>query len=125
MSDQLIYTEEELLASHSFTEPLVAAGRPCHGGFDEHGQYVSPRTLTRVPAIEAWQRAHEAAFDTEILDIALETFPESFPNVEQAKLLIASGAPEPIIATLTRIGTVEGFGSMLRYSIVPDLQRFF
>jgi hypothetical protein len=33
--------------------------------------------------------------------------------------------PEPIIATLTRIGTVEGFGSMLRYSLVPDLQRHF
>jgi hypothetical protein len=125
MSDQLIYSEEELLASHPGVEPLVANGIPCHGGFDARGEYVSPRTLARVPAIEAWQRAHESQFGTEILDIGLEEFPEMFPNVDQAKLLIRAGAPEPVIATLTRIGTVEGFGSMLRYSVVPNLQRFF
>ncbi len=125
MSDQLIYAEEELLASHPSMEPLVANGTPCQGGFDGSGTYISPRTLARVPAIEAWQRSHEAQFGTEILDIALEEFPEMFPNVDQAKLLIRAGAPEPIIATLTRIGTVEGFGSMLRYSMVPNLQRCF
>jgi hypothetical protein len=32
---------------------------------------------------------------------------------------------EPIISTLTRIGTVEGFGSMIRYSQIPDLQKAF
>lgn len=31
--------------------------------------------------------------------------------------------PEPIIATLTRIGTVEGFGAMIRHAAVPDWRR--
>ena len=55
----------------------------------------------------------------------LDTWPESFPNVAQSKLLIRSGAPEPIISSLTRIGTVEGFGGMLRLLPVPDVHRAF
>ena len=43
----------------------------------------------------------------------------------QARHLIGQGIPQPIIATLTRIGTVEGFGSVIRNSLVPDLQRAF
>ncbi len=125
MSDQLTFSEPELLASHDFAAPLVAAGRTCHGGFDADGNYLSPRTRNRIPAIKAWQRSHRDTFGTEILGVPLESFPEHFPNVDQAKLLIRRGAPEPVIATLTRIGTVEGFGSFLRYSIVPDLQRHF
>ena len=31
--------------------------------------------------------------------------------------------PGPIIATLTRIGTVEGFGGMIRHSAIPDMPR--
>ena len=54
---QLDYTEAELLATHDITEPLIAGGVRCHGGFDETGAYVSPRTKNRWPAIEAW--AHE------------------------------------------------------------------
>ena len=122
---ELTFDEEQLLANHDFAEPLVANGVRCHGGFDAGGTYVSPRTLYRVPAIEAWQRRHRDLFGTELLDLALDEFPEHFPNVAQAKLLLSRGAPEPIIATLTRIGTVEGFGSFLRYSTVPDIGRFF
>ena len=39
-------------------EPLIAGGVRCHGGFDDDGTYVSPRTRFRVPAIEAWQEQH-------------------------------------------------------------------
>jgi hypothetical protein len=124
-TDQLTYDEADLLASHDYAAPLVAGGRTCHGGFDSAGDYLSPRTLNRRPAIDAWQQHHRDTFGTDIFDIALEEFPEHFPNVEQAKVLLRRGAPEPIIATLTRIGTVEGFGSFLRYSIVPDLQHHF
>lgn len=122
---QLDWTEEELLASHDLAEPLVAGGVRCHGGFDADGRYVSPRTRNRVPAIEAWQASHSQQYGTELLDLALDTWPEHYPNVGQAAFLIRSGIPEPIIATLTRIGTVEGFGSMIRYSAIPDLQRCF
>jgi hypothetical protein len=45
--------------------------------------------------------------------------------VPQAKFLLSEGVREPIISTLTRIGTVEGFGSMIRYSVIPDLQQRF
>src|SRR2546425_9134111 len=48
------YTFDELLAEHAYERPLALDGVPCHGGFVD-GRYVSPRTLWRAPAIEAWQ----------------------------------------------------------------------
>jgi len=122
---QTQFTEDELLADHAIVEPLVVAGVPCHGGFDDQGCYVSPRTKNRWPAIEAWEEQRRSQFATPILDVPLDTWPENFPNVAQSKLLIRSGAPEPIISSLTRIGTVEGFGGMLRLLPVPDVHRAF
>ncbi|GAC1314515.1 MAG: hypothetical protein NVSMB12_07920 [Acidimicrobiales bacterium] len=122
---QTEFTEPELLADHDVVEPLVAGGVRCHGGFDETGAYVSPRTRFRVPAIEAWQAKHRADFDADILDIGLETWPAHFPNVDQAKFLIRAGVPEPLMATLTRIGTVEGFGANIRHLNPGNLQRHF
>jgi hypothetical protein len=125
MSVQLNYSEPELLSSHRFEAPLIADGTTCHGGFDADGTYLSPRTLHRAPAITAWQDHHQATFGTDLLDIELDSFPSSYPNVAQSKLLLRHGVTDPIVGSLTRIGTVEGFGSFLRYSIVPDLQRHF
>ncbi len=129
MTDQadlpLDYTARELLESHEYAEPLVAGGVRCHGGFLADGTYTSPRTKNRVPAIQAWQAAHRMRFGTELLDLPLETWPGHYPNLAQARFLIASGAPEPIISTLTRIGTVEGFGGMIRYSFLPNLRACF
>lgn len=122
---QLDYTRDELLQTHAVAEPLVAGGVRCHGGFDADGRYVSPRTRFRVPAIAAWQGSHREAFSTELLDIPLEAWPENYPNVAQAKFLLGEGLRDPLVVTLTRIGTVEGFGAMIRYSAVPDVQRFF
>lgn len=122
---QTEFTEEELLASHPIEAPLFAGSVRCHGGFDAEGRYVSPRTRNRWPAIEAWKAQREEQFSTELLDIPLETWPEHYPNLEQARYLLSEGVRAPIIAALTRIGTVEGFGSMIRYSQIPDLQRHF
>lgn len=122
---QVTFTERELLQTHAVTEPLLAGGVRCHGGFADDGTYVSPRTLHRVPAIEAWQDQHRATFGTEILQVPLETWPQHFPNVAQARHLIRSGVPEPLIATLTRIGTVEGFGANIRFLQPGDMQRHF
>ncbi len=122
-TDQVAYDEAELLASHDYVEPLVVAGVRCHGGFDEDGTYVSPRTANRVPAIAAWQDKHRRDFGTDLLDLPLDTWPEHYPNVAQARHLIESGIPDPISATLTRVGTVEGFGAMIRYEALPDMQR--
>ncbi|MBA2282079.1 MAG: hypothetical protein M3527_06485 [Actinomycetota bacterium] len=122
---QTEFTAEELLADHAVAEPLVARGIRCHGGFDETGEYVSPRTRHRVPAIEAWQAKHREEFGTEILHVPLETWPANFPNVAQARFLIEKGVPEPLIATLTRIGTVEGFGANIRFLNPGDFQKHF
>jgi len=120
--DQVDFAEAELLASHRYAEPLVVAGVRCHGGFADDGTYVSPRTANRVPAIAAWQARHRRDFGTEPLHQPLDTWPGHYPNVAQARHLVESGVPEPIVATLTRIGTVEGFGGMIRHSPIPDMR---
>lgn len=122
---QLEYTPEELLADDPVVEPLIAGGVRCHGGFDDGGRYRSPRTRLRRPAIEAWQRRHGDDFGTDLLDVPLETWPPNYPNVPQAKFLLREGVRDPIVSTLTRIGTVEGFGAMIRYSSVAEIERFF
>jgi hypothetical protein len=122
---QLEWSEAELLATHPVTEPLYAGGVKCHGGFDANGDYVSPRTLNRWPAIENWQAQRAADFGTELLNIDLDAWPENYPNVAQAKYLLQEGVRDPIISTLTRIGTVEGFGAMIRYSNIPKMQALF
>ncbi|GIU85152.1 MAG: hypothetical protein KatS3mg008_1927 [Acidimicrobiales bacterium] len=122
---QVDYTPEELLASHDYAEPLVVGGVRCHGGFDDDGNYVPPRTLHRWEAIKAWDEQRAEQFGTPKIDIPVDSWPEHFPNVEQTRILLRAGVREPTITELTRIGTVEGFGAMLRYAPLPDLRRCF
>jgi hypothetical protein len=122
---QLEYSPRELLETARVAEPLVVGETRCHGGFDEEGRYVSPRTRFRMPAIHAWQQHHRDQFGSDLLDVPLETWPEHYPNVAQAKFLLREGVRDPLVVTLTRIGTVEGFGAMIRYSAVPDAQGHF
>jgi hypothetical protein len=122
---QTEFSETELLADHDIVEPLVLDGVRCHGGFDDNGRYLSPRTKNRWPAIDAWEQQRVAQFSTPILDVPLDTWPDNFPNVEQSKFLLRLGAPEPTVSALTRIGTVEGFGAVLRHLPVPDFHRCF
>ena len=124
-TSQVEFTEAEILADADTTEALIAGGVRCHGGFDDEGRYVSPRTKHRVPGIVAWQDKHREEFGKDIIDIPLETWPEHYPNLAQAEHLIRSGVPEPLIATLTRIGTVEGFGANIRHLQPGDMQRHF
>jgi hypothetical protein len=124
-SSQTEWSEHELLQSHRYAEPLFAGGIRCHGGFDDDGLYVSPRTAHRVAAIEAWEEVRAVAFGTPTLDLPLDRWPPHVPNVAQAKFLIANGVPGPIISTLTRIGTVEGFGGFIRTLPLPELSRCF
>jgi hypothetical protein len=124
-SSQTEWSEHELLQSHRYAEPLFAGGIRCHGGFDDDGRYVSPRTAHRVAAIEAWEEVRAEAFGTPTLDLPLDRWPPHVPNVAQAKFLIANGVPGPVISTLTRIGTVEGFGGFIRTLPLPDLSRCF
>jgi hypothetical protein len=122
---QTEWSETELLADDAIAEPLVAGGTRCHGGLDDDGVYRSPRTRFRRPAIEAWQQQHRERFGSDLIDVPLSTWPESYPNVAQAKLLLRSGVREPMVTVLTRIGTVEGFGALIRHADVGDPQPFF
>src|SRR5579885_1482962 len=122
---QLEFTADELLADAPVVAPLIAGGVRCHGGFDASGTYVSPRTRFRVPAIEAWRASNSELFGTLPIDVPLETWGEHFPNVEQARFLVRAGVPEQLVATLTRIGTVEGFGANIRLLKPSNLQRHF
>jgi hypothetical protein len=122
---QLQYDQGELLASHEYVEPLMVGGMRCHGGFDHDGRYVPPRTLYRVPAIEAWKAKRQADFGTPLLDVPLATWPEHYPNLAQARYLLQEGVSQPLVSTLTRIGTVEGFGAAIRNVPLPELRRCF
>jgi hypothetical protein len=124
-NSQLTWSEAELLATDDVAEPLVAAGVRCHGGYAADGSYVSPRTKYRVPATKAWQDAHCEVFGTEIINPPLDLWPDVFPNVAQSKYLLGLGVREPTISALTRIGTVEGFGSLIRSVHVENMQRHF
>jgi hypothetical protein len=127
---QVEFTEAELLADPDVAEPLIAANPVsgpvrCHGGFDDDGSYLSPRTKFRTAAIDAWTAQNSKVFDTEPIDVPLERWERTFPSVEQAKFLIRSGVPEPLMASLTRIGTVEGYGANIRLLKPANLQRHF
>jgi hypothetical protein len=60
-----------------------------------------------------------------LLDIGLDAWPPATPNVEQSRYLLSEGVRGPVIAALTRIGTVEGFGSAMRMWQVGALQSHF
>ena len=122
---QLTYTWDELLATHDVAEPLVLNGVRCHGGYLDDGTYVSPRTKFRTEAIRSWQQHHTEVTGMPVLTAPLETWPGNYPNVAQAKLLLRNGIREPMIVQLTRIGTVEGFGAMIRYLAPAEMQQHF
>jgi hypothetical protein len=122
---QVEFTEAELLADPEVSTPLIAGGVRCHGGFDDDGNYRSPRTKFRTDAITAWSDQNSEQFASDLIDVPLERWEKTFPSVEQAKFLIRAGVPEPLLATLTRIGTVEGYGANIRLLKPVNLQRHF
>src|SRR5262245_38640504 len=118
---QLEFTPEELLASHPYEEPLRADDVLLHGGFIG-GQYVSPRTWVRVPAIRNWQQRLRDEKQP-LLDLPREYVPPQYPSYEQAKLLIQEGIKDPITRALTIISIVEGFGARIRDFPRPDFHK--
>ena len=122
---QVQFTQEELLADLPVAEPLspVASGA----------------TAASTPTVATCPRARDSArppsrhgahsterlFSTELIDPPLDWWERSYPNVDQARFLVRAGVPEPLMATLTRIGTVEGYGANIRLLKPKDLQRHF
>lgn len=122
--EQIQFTPQELLSDAVCATPLIAGGVLCHGGFSDDGQYVSPRTLHRNPAVRAWQEQLQAAGEP-LIEIADALLPPQYPSVEQARLLLARGMPEPIVRALTVISILEGFGAIIRDVRVPELKALF
>jgi hypothetical protein len=119
--EQLTYTPDELLSDGKYDAPLIAGEVLCHGGFDRDGQYRSPRTEVRNPAVQAWQGSLTRAGHA-LIEIPDAYVPPQFPSVEQAKLLLKNGVREPIVRSLTVISILEGFGAIIRDVRVPALE---
>jgi hypothetical protein len=123
---QLDWTETEILADPEVIEPLIVRGVVCHGGYDADGTYRSPRTRFRSAAIDAWQQQHRETTGSEVLDAPVDSFPGHYPNLDQARFLLANKVTDPIVGLLTRIGTVEGYGGAIRELMPTDgVQRHF
>ncbi len=118
----LIFTESELMASHDYVRALSAAGHPLHGGFDASGEYHSPRTLHRWPAVRGWQAALKAR-GWPLIDASRSLLAVShFPNVEQQSLLLSWGCGQTLWNALTVTGVVEARGRILAQFPAPDFQ---
>jgi len=114
------FSFQDLLEDGAYTEPLIANGVRCHGGFSEAGQYRSPRTIHRLPAIQAWQAGVRASGGS-LIEISKDLMPPQYPSVDQAVLLCRHGVREPIVRALTIISVVEGFGAIIRDVKIPKL----
>lgn len=123
MTTKLNYTREELLAEHAYARPLEVAGYRLHGGFDDAGRYVPPRTLHRWPAVRAWQEALVArGFPLiEATTRLLERGP--YPSYAQQKLLLRHGLGQTLWNSLTITGVIEARGRLLVDLPTPDFQR--
>ena len=119
---QLVYSEAELLAEHPYARPQVEAGHRLHGGFDGHGRYVSPRTLVRWPAVQAWQAELERRGQP-LIDATTRLLKRgNYPSFAQQKLLLDWGFGQTLWNSLTVTGVVEARGRRLAESVVPDFQ---
>jgi hypothetical protein len=118
----LTYTTDEILADHPFARPNHFGAQTLHGGYDAAGAYVSPRTLNRWPAINAW-RERLVSGGGELIDASSRILSAPhYPNPAQMKLLLASGVTLPLWNSLTTTGIIEGRGRMLATITAPDFQ---
>jgi hypothetical protein len=119
---QLVYTEQEIMSDHAYASKHEVDGKRLHGGFDADGNYISPRTLVREPAVEAWTEALRArGGDILAVDPKVQDLPR-YPNYEQMKLLLAEGVEKPLWNSLTTISMLEARGRFIGEQAWPDLQ---
>ena len=118
----MIYTKEEILSNHDFAQPNEMAGYLLHGGLDEDGEYISPRTRVRWKAVDQWtkilsDRGHE------LLDCSVDILKhDNFPSLNQAKLLLNQGEGQFLWNSLTITGIIEARGRALAEIEAPNFQ---
>jgi len=119
---QLQYSSDEILAEHPYARCNEFNGRKLHGGYDADGEYISPRTLKRWPAIDAWRQAFTDRGE-ELIDASTRILKaEHYPNHAQMRFLLDNGVTLPLWNSLTTTGIIEGRGRMLAAIKAPDFQ---
>jgi hypothetical protein len=122
MTAKLSFTRDEIMADHDYAQPQIEAGYRLHGGFDAKGNYVSPRTLNRWPAVEAWQGELERRGQS-VIDATTRLLKRGpYPTADQQKFLLAHGKGETLWNSLTITGIIEARGGMLAQAVAPDFQ---
>ena len=120
--NQLVFTREEIEAEHDYATPHVECGLQLHGGFDEQGTYLSPRTLNRWTAISAWCDQLTAR-SVPIVEATTSLLTEpNFPNVDQQILLLKHGIEQSFWDSITITGLIEARGRALAEFTAPDFQ---
>ena len=120
--NKLNFTRDEIMADHAYAQPQIEAGYRLHGGFDATGTYISPRTLNRWPAVEAWQNELKKRGQS-IIDATTRLLKRGpYPTVEQQKFLLGHGFGETLWNSLTITGIIEARGGMLAQAVAPDFQ---
>jgi hypothetical protein len=117
-----VYSREEIMAEHAYAKPQVEAGYLLHGGFDAAGKYISPRTLLRWPAVEAWQ-AQLKGRGFPLIDASTRLLKRgAYPGIEQQMLLLNNGFGETLWNSLTITGVIEARGKLLAEAVAPEFQ---
>lgn len=120
---RLLYSRDELIADHDYTKPQIESGYRLHGGFNEKGEYISPRTLYRWPAVRAWQSSLKER-KAELIDASPRLLKRGpYPTAEQQKFLLAKGDGESLWNGLTITGVIEARGALLATVSAPDFQN--
>ena len=120
---KVVYSTVELEAEHEYATPHVECGLKLHGGFDEEGQYLSPRTQHRWDAINAWHGQLEDR-GVHIVEATTELLTEpNFPNIEQQIFLLKHGIDQSFWDSLTITGLIEARGRALAEFTAPDFQQ--
>ncbi len=119
---RLVYTLEEIEAEHEYATPHIECGQKLHGGFDDDGTYLSPRTRYRWEAVNNWLAGLESR-DVEVVEANTELLIEpNFPNVEQQVFLLKNGIEQGFWNSLTITGLIEARGKALADLTAPDFQ---
>lgn len=121
--DRLTYSREEILAEPPYARRQVEAGLQLHGGFDAKGEYLSPRTLFRWPAVKAWQ-AELAKRGYPLVDASVKLLKRgNYPSTVQQRFLLQQGLGQTLWDGLTITGIIEAKGRALCDVAAPDFQK--
>ena len=119
---ELVYSEEALYREAPTTRQHELGGVRMHGGFDDSGAYVPPRSGGRREAMDAWTAAlRERGGELFDADASLLTGAR-MPNTAQQALLLENGIAQPFWNGLTITGKIEARGRLLADMAFPDLQ---